>query len=322
MQIHRIHGANLKEALERARLEHGEGAVVLSQEALSSGAVTIAVADARALPRRRREAARPEPGLTEVRERLQKHGASKAMVDSAARAVRESGVKGAYTLDVAARFIGKAFALRPAERRHGVTRILALVGPTGAGKTTTLAKLGRRLIEAGRSVMLATLDGLGTSELEMQARAEAESDRHELAILSLATTAEIDEKRMVESRLDALLLDTAGVPPRDGEGLRALAAELARLGTRAEFETHLVVPATLSLSALELALSAYAALKPSAIVITKLDEAPAPAPVLERCRRTRLPFSFLCDGPDARGHLRRARPSHFADLFLRGRIAG
>src|SRR6186713_3379045 len=103
MQIHRIHGSSLKEALERAREEHGEGAVVLSHESLSSGAVTIAVADASGLARRRRETPRLEPGLREVRERMQKHGASKALVESIAHGVQQSGAGGAYTLDVAAR---------------------------------------------------------------------------------------------------------------------------------------------------------------------------------------------------------------------------
>jgi len=322
MQIHRIHGASLKEALQRARAEHGAGALVLSQESLASGGVTIAVADARGVARQRRLEPRADPGLREVRERLARHGASAALADAVCRAVEQSGAGGAYALDVAARVLGRAFAVQPPQKRRGVTRILALVGPTGAGKTTTLAKLGRRLLEGGRRALFATLDGLGVGELEALARADADSDRHELRIRAIASTAEIDEERASKDGLDAILLDTAGVPPRDASRLQALAGELGRLGRRADLETHLVLPATLSAPALDLALDAYCALAPSAVVITKLDETPAPAPVLERVRRARLPFSFLCDGPDARGDLSRARPDHFADLFLRGRIAG
>jgi len=315
MQIHRIHGQSLKEALQRAHAEHGGGALVLSQESLPSGAVTIAAGRRRAEPR-------GDPGLREVRERLARQGASKALSDAVARAVEQSGAAGAYALDAAARMLGKAFLIQPAQKRRGVTRILALVGPTGAGKTTTLAKLGRRLIEGGRRARFASLDGLGVGELEALARADADSDRHELPIQALASTAGIDEERAIKSGLDAILLDTAGVPPRDRERLRALAAELGRLGRRADFEVHLVLPATMSAAALDLAIEAYSVLAPAAAVITKLDETPAPAPVLERCRRARLPFSFLCDGPDARGDLHRARPDALADLMLRGRIAG
>jgi len=321
MQIHRIHGPNLKEALERAHAEHGGGALVLSQESLPGGAVTLAVADARGVLRQRRREPRGDPGLREVRERLQRQGASKALSDAVARAVEQSGAAGAYALDAAARVLGKAFDVQPAQKRRGVTRILAMVGPTGAGKTTTLAKLGRRLLEGGRRALFLTLDGLGVGELEALARADADADRHELPIQAIASTEELDEERAVKAGLDAVLLDTAGVPPRDAERLRALAGELKRLGRHADFEAHLVLPATISAAALDLALEAYAVLAPTAVVITKLDETPLPGPVLERCRRAQLPFSFLCDGPDARGDLRRARPDCFADLFLRGRLA-
>ena len=45
MKIHRVRGRNLKDALERARLQHGEGAMVLSQEAADNGDVWLAVSE-------------------------------------------------------------------------------------------------------------------------------------------------------------------------------------------------------------------------------------------------------------------------------------
>ena len=47
MRIYRVRGKNLKEALERARSQHGEGALVLSQEATDSGEVLLAVSERR-----------------------------------------------------------------------------------------------------------------------------------------------------------------------------------------------------------------------------------------------------------------------------------
>ena len=47
MKIHRVRGRNLQEALERARVQHGEGALVLSQEASDNGEILLAVSERR-----------------------------------------------------------------------------------------------------------------------------------------------------------------------------------------------------------------------------------------------------------------------------------
>ena len=330
--IHRIHGRSLTDALRRAREEYGDGAVVVGQETQSTGEVTISVSERRGVIKR---AAQPEDsGLADLRERLARHGASEELVARTLKAVRSSGVRGAYALDAAARVLGRAFDVHASPKRDGRTRIIAVVGPCGAGKTTTLAKIGRKLIEGERSVLFASLDGVGVSELERSAaapsRAEADSDRHELEIHAIAGTDEIDEARAVEMGLDVILLDTPGLAVRDTDGIAALTEQIGRLGEHAAVEVHLALPATYGAAALELARKAYEPIlraareragAQTAIVLTKLDETPAPTTALELCRRDRLPISFLCDGPDARRALRRARPDHFADLALRGRIA-
>jgi flagellar biosynthesis GTPase FlhF len=331
--IHRIHGRSLTDALRRAREEHGADAVVVSQETRATGEVTIAVSrrpTSAQRPGRDARDRRDDPGIADLRERLERHGASKPLIEHAVRAVRESGVRGAYALDAAARALGRAFPAQPSPKRDGVTRVIALVGPSGAGKTTTLAKIGRRLQSGGRSVLFASLDGLGVTALEHRMpRTEADADRHELPIHAIAGTAEIDEEQAVATGLDVILLDTPGVGVRDADGIAALASELGRLGAHAQIEVHLVLPATHDAAALDLALRAYAPViaavrargGAAAAVLTKLDETPRPAAALERCGRAHLAISFLCDGADARGHLRRARADHVADLFLRGRIA-
>ncbi|MEM7306773.1 MAG: hypothetical protein AAF682_08885 [Planctomycetota bacterium] len=321
MQIHRVRGRNLTDALQRARADHGEAAVVLSQEALPGGGVSIAVAEPEGAGDGRPRTApakRLDPGLRDVRARLARYGASKGLTERISGVIQKSGVKGMYALDVAARVIGKAFQAQPSPKRDGRTRILAFAGPSGAGKTTTMAKIGRRLVEGGRNVFFASLDGVGLGELE---RVSTDADRHEIPIRALASTAQLDERAAVEAGVDVVLLDTPATPLRDVERLGVLRDELSRLGRHAVAETHLVLPATASRATLDLAMRAFAPLGPKAVVLTKLDEAPHPTAALERCLRARLPVSFLCDGPDVRDGLRRARGDHFADLALRGRIA-
>ena len=321
MQIHRIRGANLADALSRARESHGERAVVLSRETSPGGGVTIAVAGPGGPGSARRRRPRADPGLADVRERLARHGASRGLVERIAQRVEASGARGMYALDVAARLIGKAVTLHPAPKRSSVPHLLALVGPGGAGKTTTLAKLGRRLVAGGRRVRFASLDGVGLATLESLDPRGADADRHEIAIQALTSTEQLDERRLAAEGLDALLLDTPGLPLRDAQGQAALARELARLGSHTRAEVQLVLPANAARETLDLALEAFAPLEPSAVVLTKLDETPRPGAALELCLRAKLPIAYLADGRDVRAGLRPARPGDVADLFLRGRLA-
>ncbi len=324
MQIHRIRGKNLTDALRRAREAHGDGAVVLSQETVANGGVTIAVAEPARIRRGRARASasrKRTPGLDDVRRRLLEHGASKALTDRVAAAVERTGVQGMYALDVAARVIGKVLPVRTSPKRDGTTRIIALVGPTGGGKTTTLAKLGRKLFSANRRVRFASLDPVGVGSLEALDRAAAATDRHEIPIAAVSSAEELDEAAAVRAGIDAILLDTPGVPLRESEPLESLARELGGLGKVARSEVYLVLPATASRAALDDAIAAFAPMNPAGAIITKLDETARPTPALERCLRAKLPIAFLCDGQDVRGHLRRARGDHFADLLLRGRIS-
>ena len=120
---------------------------------------------------------------------------------------------------------------------------------------------------------------------------------------------------------EVVLLDTPGLSPRDAEGLDELVRELESIGAKATMDVLLVLPATKSRAALRLAGAVFSRANPVACVLTKLDETEEPGAALEEILATRLPFAFLCDGQDARGHVARPTPDRFADLFLRGRMA-
>lgn len=321
MQIHRIRGRNLTDALRRARAAHGDGAVVLSQETVPGG-VTISVTEPPSKPTRgagRLLGARKpaDRGQTDVLTRLQRHGASARLIEHVSKAVSSSGVHGMYTVDVAARVLGRAFAVPPSPRRDGRTHVIAFVGPTGAGKTTTLSKLARRLGEAGRKPLIASLDPVGIASLEAACHVTADADRAELAIRAVRGA---DDLGAAVAPGGLALLDTPGISPRDASSLEELGGELDTMRSIAAVDSYLVLPATSSRESLELVTRAFDVLSPTGVVITKLDETERPTPVLEHCLRSKLPVAFLCNGQDVRTHLHRARGDHFADLMLRGRI--
>ena len=264
-----------------------------------------------------------EPGLRDVRDRLMEHGASLGFTVRAVRAVRRTGARGAYAIDAVARLVGRAFPILPSPkrpRRAGTPHVIAFVGPTGAGKTTTVAKLGRKLAAAGRRVGFLSLDAVGATALERVGGVAADRDRGEIPLVAIRDAADLPRALRKLGKVEVLLIDTPGLSPRGDEDLDALARRLERIGHHHPLEVLLVLPATRSRASLELACWAFARTTPTGCVLTKLDETDRPGVVLERISSAVLPVAFLCDGQDTRGHLARPTPDRFADLLLRGRI--
>lgn len=331
MQIHRIRGRTLDDALHRACSEHGEDAVVLSQEFSRQHGVTIAVAGGDQSRRlRAREAAlalrrpvdaprlAPRPDLADLEARLRRNGASVALTNRVRQAVEASGQRGAYTIDAAAGVLGRLFAPAPSPRTQGAPCVLAFVGPTGVGKTTSLAKLGIRLVRAGRRVAFATLDTYRVGAVD-QLRTYAELLN---APIHVGRTGEdLAATLATADPAEVVLLDTTGRSPRDAASLDGLARDLARTGAGTTLAAYLVLAANSAQETLDAAIQAYGATSPAALVLTKLDETDRPAATLERTLLARRPYAFLCDGQDVTAHLHRAHPERFADLFLRGRLS-
>lgn len=262
-----------------------------------------------------------EPGARDVRERLLERGASPALADRIVRSVLAANARGAFAIDAAAAALSHAFDFERAPRRVDAPHVLVFVGPTGAGKTSTFAKLGRRLAAAGREVFFATLDPLSASAFETTGSPSADVDRTELPLRTVRDVQDLHAALVHHGGAELVLLDTPGLSPRDEASLADLQASLATISRLGTPHVYLVMPASASRSALGLATRAFARLHPSAAVITKLDETTEPGAALEEAQRTGLPLGFFCDGQDVRGHLVRASADRVADLFLRGRLA-
>ncbi len=148
-------------------------------------------------------------------------------------------------------------------------KVIALVGPTGVGKTTTLAKLAARFsIEQNKRVALVTADTFRIGAVE-QLRTYAR-----IMGVPLEIALSPDEVKMgVEkhSDCDVILIDTVGRSPRHSEHLKELKSFLDPIGN---VETHLVVAASLSADVHCEVIETFSIFSPSRLIITKLDEAP------------------------------------------------
>ncbi len=324
MQIHRIRGTSLKEALLRARRMFGEDAIVVSQEILPGGEIALAVAqkeDSAAevestLFRVQQAREKEQPALRELAQRLERQGVSHSLATRLCDAVRARMASGGHVLDLAAEEIGALFPPVRLGRVDGRTRVLAFAGTTGVGKTTTIVKLAKRMRDAGRRVELATLDSHRVGAVE-QLRAWA--NVLELPLTVLKRGVRMNPAALSAGSVDLVLLDTTGHPRHDAELLAQLRSVFA--DTPALLDVHLVLPAPASHAALEAAWKPFEALAPAACSITKLDETEDKAQALEFALDKRLPVAFLCDGSDVDANFRRASGDSVADLWLRGRMA-
>lgn len=174
---------------------------------------------------------------------------------------------------------------------QGQCRKVALVGPTGVGKTTTLAKLAAQFhLREQKRVALVTIDTFRIAAVE-QLRTYAE-----IIDLPMHIVTTPREMRSVISKLtdmDLVLIDSAGRSPADELKLKELRAFLAE--GQAD-EVHLVLSATTSGSSLQRAVARFSSLAPTAIVLSKVDEAPAFWHVLPGLEAAALPLSYLTHG--------------------------
>jgi len=169
----------------------------------------------------------------------------------------------------------------------------ALVGPHGAGKSSTLAKLAARwVLEHGAaSLALMSVDG------------ERIGGGEQLRVLGRLLGAPVDVvpgARELAARLAArraarlVLVDTAGFAPRAGAAPAELDALHAALP---ELRFLAVLPASAQAVVLDESLRCLASLAPCAAVLTRLDEAATLGGALSALVRARLPLAHVADGP-------------------------
>lgn len=190
-------------------------------------------------------------------------------------------------------------------------RVVALVGPTGVGKTTTIAKLAANYrLREGRRVGLITVDTYRIAAVE-QLRTYAEIIDLPMEVVS--TPREMREAAARMQPFDLVLVDTAGRSPRDDVRIQELRAMLAE--ARPD-EVHLVLSAVSSGRALAAAAERFAPAGVTSLLVSKLDEASTLGQLLAVARKQRLPFSYLTDGQNVPDDIEVATPRQLAEAVL------
>ena len=171
--------------------------------------------------------------------------------------------------------------------------VIALVGPAGMGKTTTLAKLAARYVlkYGAQNIALVSMDSY---------RIGAQEQLKTLGRILNVSVTQVDPGQSLTQALAPLvrkrlvLIDTAGLPGSAPE-LRMQLEALASRGVKAK--NYLVLAATSQSQVLKAAYHSYKRCGLSGCILTKLDEATSLGEVLGLAISQHLPVAYLADGP-------------------------
>ena len=195
--------------------------------------------------------------------------------------------------------------------KHG-RKIVAFIGPTGVGKTTTIAKLAAKFaIQDGYKVTLVTADTYRISAVE---QLKTYSDIMGIDIHVVYTANEL--KRVLGSNPDKqlILIDTAGRSQHNSEQITEL-QNLLQVDN--DIEKYLVLSATTNYKdALDI-VENFSVCAPDKIIFTKVDEARNIGTIVNLLYQFPIRLSYLTSGQNVPDDIELVDPSNLAQLILR-----
>jgi flagellar biosynthesis protein FlhF len=170
---------------------------------------------------------------------------------------------------------------------------VALIGPTGVGKTTTIAKLAANLkLRDHRKVGMITMDTYRIGAID-QLRKYTDLIRVPLVVVN--SPEEMEAAIAGFADCEYVLIDTAGRSPNDTLKLSELSQFLE--GAKPD-EVHLVLSATCGPRAIELAIERFSAVRVDKMIFTKIDEAAQLGVILSAVRKVNKGLSYVTNGQD------------------------
>lgn len=192
---------------------------------------------------------------------------------------------------------------------------MMLVGPTGVGKTTTIAKLaGELVLKQRKSVALITLD---TYRVGATDQLKAYADLLDVPLEVATTPAQYAGALKRFADRDAVLVDTAGRSPSDSARLHELRS-FCRVATDAGLSTDvmLAISANSGRAEFAAAVERFSVLPIEHAVITKLDECRAVGRLYGCLRRHRLPLAYFTTGQEVPDDIIPATATAVVEMLL------
>ncbi len=189
-------------------------------------------------------------------------------------------------------------------------RIFVLLGPTGVGKTTTIAKVAalyglQQMEEYRRKVRIITIDSFRMGAYE---QISSFGSALGIPVHRVSTESEFFQAIQPAGESELILIDTIGKSPRDSE-LAVKMKTLLSVPKRDETKFYLAVSGTMKAQDIKKSLEQYASFGITSMIVTKTDETDSIGNILSLCKEQHLPLLFLTDGQKVPKDIHRASAS-------------
>jgi len=256
----------------------------------------------------------PEP-LTEGYMTLVRHGVAEPLAAEVVRSLAEEMTEAElWFADKIQRRTTERLAEHmrvagPIQLTAGERRVVALIGPTGVGKTTTIAKLAANFkVRGHRRVALITID---TYRIAAVQQLQTIADIIKVPLCTVETIGDLQQALGELRDYDLVLVDTAGRSQRDELKMNDLKSFIKASGAD---EVHLVVSATGSLGNIQEVIKRFREIGPNRLIITKVDEAEALGTVVSASSQTEVPVSYVTVGQEIPNDIEVADGTRLAEM--------
>ena len=205
----------------------------------------------------------------------------------------------------------------PFQKKDGARYVAAFVGPTGVGKTTTIAKISAELsLKQKRRVGIISVDSyrIGAAD-QLKTYASIMG----LPCLPAFTREDLAQALKKMESKDVILIDTAGQSHRDRKRLKEL-GEL--LGEDLCIDIHLVLSAAIKTEDMKEVATNFSILKPSSYIFSKVDETRTRGGIIDQLLDLKLPVSYITNGQRVPEDILPATQKRILRLILQGAGGG
>ena len=194
-----------------------------------------------------------------------------------------------------------------------IPAITAVIGPSGVGKTTAVAKLAAKWLKAGKRVGIISTDKY---KIGADAQITALASGMNIPVVSVGNPAGMRQQiEFWSSKADRIIVDTVGRNPKDSKGLIGVGDILGGCGR--EVEKLLAVSATTKASDLFEIIGQFNMLNFNAVICTKLDETYHAGNVISALQQTGKSLAYITVGQKVTSGIESAKSERVLE-FLEG----